>query len=270
MVSRVLEPVRHGIGHVDMRRYLEFVGKIGLFALTAARRVLVPPLEVQMTLGQIEVMGWKSLPLVLSSGFALGVVLTLHTRNTLVRFGADGLLPTVQAVAFFNEIGPLVTGLLVAGRVGAGIGAQLANMRATEQIDAIEVLSIDSFKLLVIPRIIACSIAVPILTVLMDVAGLAGGYVAQSVTSHISAGLFLFRAFTDVSWATFIPPTVKTMVFGGLIGLISSYFGYTTNEGAEGVGRAAMNSVVISSLAIILSDVVLVKLIFFVFPETAA
>jgi phospholipid/cholesterol/gamma-HCH transport system permease protein len=253
-----------------MRRYLEFVGNIGLFALTAARRALVPPLEAQMILRQVEVIGWKSLPLVLSSGFALGLVLTLHTRNTLVRFGAEGLLPTVQALAFFNDIGPLVTGLLVAGRVGAGIGAQLANMRATEQIDAIEVLSIDSLKLLVIPRIIACSVALPILTVLMDVAGLAGGYVAQCATSPVSAGLFLFRAFTNVSWATFIAPTVKTTVFGGLIGLISSYFGYTTNEGAEGVGRAAMNSVVISSLAIILSDVVLVKLIFFFFPGTAA
>jgi phospholipid/cholesterol/gamma-HCH transport system permease protein len=259
-----------GTGVGGMRRYLEFVGSIGLFALTAARRVLVPPLEFQMILLQIEVTGWKSLPLVLSSGFALGMVLTLHTRNTLVRFGAEGLLPTVQALAFFNDIGPLVAGLLVAGRVGAGIGAQLANMRATEQIDAIEVLSIDAFKLLVIPRIVACSVALPVLTVLMDVAGLAGGYLAQSVTSHISLRLFLLRAFSNVSWATFIPPTVKTAVFGGLIGLISSYFGYTTNEGAEGVGRAAMNSVVISSLAIILSDVVLVKLIFFLFPETAA
>jgi phospholipid/cholesterol/gamma-HCH transport system permease protein len=266
----VLKSLPHRIEHADMRRYLEFVGNIGLFALTAVRRLLAPPLELQMTLRQIEVMGWKSLPLVVSAGFALGLVLSLHTRNTLVRFGAEGLLPTVQALAFFNDIGPLVTGLLVAGRVGAGIGAQLANMRASEQIDAIEVLSIDSFKLLVIPRIVACSVAVPILTILMDVAGLAGGYVAQCLTSHISAGLFLFRAFTNVSWATFIPPTVKTAVFGALVGLVSCYFGYTTNEGAEGVGRAAMNSVVISSLAIILSDVVLVKLIFFFFPETAA
>src|SRR5580658_5937552 len=209
-------------------------------------------------------------PLVLSSGLALGLVLALHTRSTLVGFGAGALMPSVQSISFFNEIGPLVVGLLVAGRVGAGIGAELANMRATEQIDAIEVLSIDSFKLLVIPRIIACSLALPILTVLMDVAGLVGGYLAEGVTSHLSPALFLSRAFINVSWATFVPPTLKTALFGGIIGLISSYFGYTTDEGAEGVGRAAMNSVVISSLAIILSDVVLVKLIFFFFPGTAA
>jgi phospholipid/cholesterol/gamma-HCH transport system permease protein len=252
-----------------MRRFLDFIGKIGLFAVDAARRALVPPFEYQMILQQIEVVGWKSLPLVLSSGFALGLVLTLHTQSTLSRFGAEGLLPTVQALAFFNEIGPLVSGLLVAGRVGAGIGAELANMRTTEQIDAIEVLSIDSFKLLVIPRIIACSVALPILTVLMDVAGRAGGYLAEGMTSHLSGALFLSRAFSNINWATFIPPTLKTAVFGAIIGLISSYFGYNTNEGANGIGRAAMNSVVVSSLAVILADVVLVKFIFFMFPETA-
>jgi phospholipid/cholesterol/gamma-HCH transport system permease protein len=252
-----------------MRRFLTFIGNIGLFAMDAVRRAFVPPFEFQMILQQIEVVGWKSLPLVLSSGFALGVVLTLHTRSTLARFGAEGLLPTVQALAFFNEIGPLVAGLLVAGRVGAGIGAELANMRTTEQIDAIEVLSIDSFKLLVIPRIIACSLALPILTVFMDVAGLAGGYLAEGVTSNLSGALFLSRAFSSIYWATFIPPTLKTALFGAIIGLISSYFGYTTNEGSNGIGRAAMNSVVVSSLVVILVDVVLVKFIFFLFPETA-
>src|ERR1700677_3285037 len=182
-----------------MRRSLDFIGNIGLFALDAVRRALVPPFEVQMILQQMEVVGWKSLPLVLSSGFALGLVLSLHTRSTLTRFGAEGLLPTVQALAFFNEIGPLVSGLLVAGRVGAGIGAELANMRTTEQIDAIEVLSIDSFKLLVIPRILACSLALPILTVFMDVAGLAGGYLAERATSDLSVQLYISRAFHDVN-----------------------------------------------------------------------
>jgi phospholipid/cholesterol/gamma-HCH transport system permease protein len=252
-----------------MRRYLEFIGNIGVFALRAVRRGLVPPFEYQMILQQIEAAGWKSLPLVLSSGFALGLVLAFHTRSTLVQFGAQSQMPAVQSLAFFNEIGPLLAGLLMAGRVGAGIGAELANMRATEQIDAIEVLSIDSFKLLVIPRIIACSIALPLLTVFMDVVGLGGGYVAERATSDLSVQLYISRAFHNVSWAAFIPPTLKTVIFGAVIGLISSYLGYTTDEGAEGVGRAATNSVVISSLAIILVDVVLVKAIFFLFPETA-
>jgi phospholipid/cholesterol/gamma-HCH transport system permease protein len=252
-----------------MRRYLDFIGNIGLFALQAVRRVLVPPFEFQMILQQIEAAGWKTLPLVLSSGFALGLVLALHTRSTLVEFGAGALMPSVQSLSFFNEIGPLVAGLLVAGRVGAGIGAELANMRANEQIDAIEVLSIDSFKMLVIPRIIACVVVLPLLTVFMDVVGLAGGYLAERANSAISIQLYLSRAFHTVSWATFVPPTLKTVIFGTVIGLISSYLGYTTDEGAQGVGRAATSSVVISSLAIILIDVVLVKAIFFLFPETA-
>ena len=142
-------------------------------------------------------------------------------------------------------------------------------MRATEQIDAIEALSIDSFKMLVIPRIIACSIVLPILTIFMDVMGLAGGYLAERASSDLSLQLYISRGFHDVGWAAFVPPTLKTAVFGAVIGLISSYLGYTTDEGSEGVGRAATNSVVISSLAIILIDVVLVKAIFFLFPEGA-
>ncbi len=252
-----------------MRRYLDFVGNLGLFALRAARRSVVRPFEVRMILRQIELTGWESLSLVLSSGFALGLVLALHTRTTLSQFGAAALLPSVESLGFFSEIGPLVAGLLLAGRVGARIGAELADMRASEQIDAIEVLSMDSFKLQVIPRIIACIVALPLLTVLIDGAGIAGGYVAEHMSSGISMQLYLSRAFHRVSWATFIPPTLKTAIFGGVIGLISSYLGYTTNEGASGVGRAATNSVVISSLAIILIDVVLVKFIFFLFPETA-
>src|SRR5580658_4461953 len=156
-------------------------------------------------------------PLVLSSGLALGLVLALHTRSTLVGFGAGALMPSVQSLSFFNEIGPLVAGLLVAGRVGAGIGAELANMRATEQIDAIEVLSIDSFKMLVVPRIIACAIALPMLTVIMDVVGLAGGYIAERATSDLSVQLYISRAFHEVSWAAFIPPTLKTAIFGAVI-----------------------------------------------------
>lgn len=249
--------------------YLDFVGELGVFSATAARRAFLRPYEFRMILNQIEEVGWKSLSLVIASGFAVGLVLTFHTRSSLIRFGAEAMIPTLQSLSFFNEIGPLLVSLLVAGRVGAGIGAELANMRVAEQIDAIEALSIDSFKLLVIPRIIACIFVLPILTVFMDVAGLIGGYLVERGTSHLSFQLYLDRAFSQVGWAGFLPPTLKTAVFGFIIGLVSSYFGYTTNEGSSGVGRASTNSVVVSSLLIILADVLLVKLIFFVFPDTA-
>ena len=252
-----------------IQKVLDFTGQLGIFASLAARRAFLPPFEMRMIWHQIEEVGWKSLPLVLASGFALGLVLTFHTRSSLIRFGAQAMIPTVQSLSFFNELGPLVVGLLVAGRVGAGIGAELANMRVTEQLDAVEALSIDSFKLFVVPRIVACIIALPLLTVFTDVAGLAGGFVVENGISHLSLQLYLNRAFDQVSWAVFLPPTLKTTVFGFIIGLVSSYYGYTTNEGSAGVGRAATNSVVVSSLLIILADVLLVKSIFFLYPDTA-
>ena len=252
-----------------MRAYLETTGELGLFTWLAIRRAFIPPFEWRMILSQIDEVGWKSLSLILASGFAIGLVLTFHTRSSMIRFGAEAMIPAVQSLSFFVEIGPLVAGLLVAGRVGAGIGAELANMRVTEQIDAIESFSIDSFKLLVIPRIIACMIVLPLLTVFMDVAGLIGGYLVELGTAHLSLQLYLYRAFDQVSWATFLPPTFKTIVFGFLIGVISSYYGYTTDEGSAGVGRASTRSVVLSSLAIILADVFLVKIIFLLFPESA-
>ena len=260
MLASPIQPIRSA---------LDFTGNVGLFALRTTRRAFKTPLELMMVWRQLEEVGWKSLPLITASGFAVGVVLTIHTRSTLVRFGAEAMIPTVQSLAFFNEIGPLVAGLLVAGRVGAGIGAELADMRASEQIDAIDASSIDSFKLLVVPRIIACIIALPFLTVFMDVAGLIGGYLVEHRISHLSLTLYLARAFSEITWATFIPPTLKTMVFGFIIGLISTYFGYTTNEGSSGVGRASRDSVVLSSLLIILADVLLVKSIFFLFPDSA-
>jgi phospholipid/cholesterol/gamma-HCH transport system permease protein len=233
------------------------------------RRAFRRPYESRTIWDQVEKAGWQSLPLIAASGFALGVVLTLHTRGSLTQFGAAALIPAVQSLAFFNEIGPLIAGLLVAGRVGAGIGAELANMRVTEQIDAIEALSIDSFKLLVIPRIVACAIVLPLLTIFMDTCGLIGGFLVENRISHLSLTLFLDRAFSQVTWTSVVPPTLKTAVFGFLIGLVSCYYGYTTDEGSAGVGRASTNSVVVSSLLIILADVLLVKIIFFLYPDSA-
>jgi len=248
---------------------VEFVGKVNLFSWRVVVDAFRRPFEFEQILRQIVEVGSKSLPLVIASGFALGMVMTLHTRSTLVTFGAAAMIPAVQALSFFVEIGPLVSGLLVAGRVGSGIGAVLANMRATEQIDGIESLSIDAFKFLVVPRVIACVLCMPLLTLFMDFAGLLGGFLSEFVSSHISFHLYLSRAFMNLDWSNFIAPTMKTAVFGFIIGAVSAYYGYTTNEGARGVGRAATNSVVVSSLLIILADVILVKFIFFAFPESA-
>ncbi len=249
--------------------FFDFLGQVTLFGLAAIRDLFRPPFELEYLMKQMYEIGVGSLSLILTSGFALGVVMTLHTRSTLVQFGAEAQIPNFQALAFFNEIGPLVAALLIAGRVGAGIGAELANMRATEQIDAIETLSIDSFKFLVVTRIFACTVMLPLLTIFMDGAGILGGFVSEHIASHMSWQLYLTRAFGSLTLATFVPPTLKTAVFGYLIGTISCFFGYTTNKGSDGVRSASTNSVVVSSVVIILADVLLVKLIFFVFPDQA-
>jgi phospholipid/cholesterol/gamma-HCH transport system permease protein len=250
-------------------KLFEFIGKVTLFGCRVVTDLFGPPFEADQIARQLAEIGSKSLPLVVASGFALGTVMTFHTRSTLVTFGAAAMIPTVQSLAFFIEIGPLVAGLLLAGRVGSGIGAVLANMRATEQIDSIESLSVDSFKFLVVPRVVACVFALPLLTLFMDFSGLMGGFLSEYGASRISFHLYIARAFTDLEWSNFAPPTLKTAVFGFIIGTVSSFFGYTTNEGALGVGRAATNSVVVSSLLIILADVILIKCIFFAFPENA-
>src|SRR5258708_3036409 len=191
----------------------------------------------------------------------------MHTRASLERFGAEAMIPAGLALALIRETGPLTAGLLVSGRVGAGIGAEIGAMRVTEQIDALEANAVDAFKFLAVTRILACMIAMPLLTTMMDFAGIFGGYVAEATLSRISWPLYFDRAFTFIGFSDFIPATLKTVVFGYLIGVVASYLGFTTTRGTEGVGEASTRSVVMSSILIILVDVILVKMIFFFYPQ---
>lgn len=252
-----------------VNQFLSDAGEMSYFGLRAIASAVAPPYEWAELLQQLEQIGARSVPLVAAAGFALGIVLTLHTHDTLIKFGAVALSPTLQAASFFTELGPLITALLIAGRVGSGIGAELANLRASEQIDAIDAMSVDSFKMLVVTRVVACIIALPILTLFMDFASLLGGFISERFSSHMSITLYVNRAFTDLSWSNVLAPTLKTCVFGFIIGSVSSFFGYTIDEGSAGVRKAATNSVVLSSLLIILSDVLLVKIIYFFFPGVA-
>lgn len=252
--------------HARTGAFFEFVGKLGLFGLQAIRDAFRPPLELKEIVKQILEVGWRSGPLIIASGFAIGFALALQTRSSMESFGATAMIPEAVSYGLFKDTGPLIAALLVSGRVGAGIGAQLAGMRVTEQIDALEALAIDSFKYLVVTRIIACVIAMPILTIILDFSGLAGGMVSDVLALHISSRLFIHDAFATMGWADYIPPTLKTVVFGFIIGTISCYLGYTAKQGAAGVGRASTRSVVFSSLLVILADVILIKSILFWFP----
>src|SRR5579884_3927199 len=246
--------------------YVESVGELGLFGFKAVRESFRPPFEIHEITQQLIEIGWRSGPLVIVSGFAFGIVLALQTGSSMAQFGAQSMIPEAVSLGLFRDVGPLITGLLVSGRAGAGIGAQLAGMRVTEQIDALESLAVDSFKYLVVTRVIACVIALPILTLLLNYSGVAGGLVSEMVAYHVSPLLFIRNAFGPMDWSDYIPPTAKTLVFGFIIGIVSCFLGYTATQGAVGVGRASTRSVVFSSVLMILAEVILVKIILFWFP----
>jgi phospholipid/cholesterol/gamma-HCH transport system permease protein len=245
---------------------LAWIGAVALFGARALLEAFKPPYEFREITRQVFEIGWKSAPLIAAAGLAIGVVLSMHTRASLERFGAEAMIPAGLAIALIRETGPLVTALLVAGRVGAGIGAELGAMKVTEQIDALEAVAVDSFKYLAVTRILACIIAMPLLTTIIDFCGIVGGYLAEASISGMPWDLYFSRAFSLIEFTDFIPATLKTCVFGLIIGTIASYLGFTTSQGTEGVGRTATSSVVLSSMLIIVSNVVLVRLIFFLFP----
>jgi phospholipid/cholesterol/gamma-HCH transport system permease protein len=245
------------------------VGDVSLFGLRAAHAAFFPPFELRELARQLYELGLRSAPLLAVSGFAVGVVLSMHTRASLERFGAESMIPAGLALALVRETGPLTAGLLLSGRIGAGIGAELGAMRVTEQIDALEATAVDAFRFLVVTRMVACVIALPILTTLLNFSGIFGGWVAESTITGMSLELYLRRAFSLVDFTDFVPSTLKTAVFGFIIAIVSSYLGYHATQGTEGVGRASTRAVVISSIVLIISNVVLVKLIFFLFPSAA-
>ena len=247
----------------------ELAGAIATFGAHAIIEAPRPPYELREILRHTYQLGCRSAPLIVTAGVAIGVVLSMHTRASLERFGAEAMIPAALAIALIRETGPLITGLLVAGRVGAGIGAEIGAMKVTEQIDALEANAVDAFKYLAVTRIIALMIAMPLLTIMMDFSGIFGGYIAEAAVSGMSWQLYFERAFSFIGYSDIIPATLKTIVFGYLIAVVSSYLGFTTSRGTEGVGDASTRSVVMSSILIILSDVILVKIIFFFYPAVS-
>ena len=237
------------------------IGEFGRFSLRIAKSILRPPYELPEILRQLDVIGAKSMPLVALAGAATGVVLSLQTRDSLSRFGAKSVLPAVIVFSLIKETGPIITGLVASGRVGAGIGAELGSMKVTDQIDAMEASAVDPHKFLASTRVMAAVIALPLLTVMADFCGILAGWVASTLAEPVSLQLFMSRGFKSITFHDILPPTLKTAVFGLIIGLISTFQGMRTTGGTEGVGHSATSSVVLSSLLIILADVILVRII---------
>ncbi|MFZ0738756.1 MAG: ABC transporter permease [Candidatus Acidiferrales bacterium] len=250
-----------------INRSLEWFGDLGSFSWKVMCAAVTKPFELREIFRQLDEIGSKSLPLVALAGAAVGTVLALESRSSLVHFGAKSMLPAAIVYSIIHEMGPIVTGLVVSGRVGAGIGAELGSMKVTEQIDAIEASAVNPYKLLAFTRIVACIVVLPLLTLATDFCGVIAGWIAETLADPISLHGFLSRGFSGVNFSDFLAPTFRTCAFGLIIGLVACFQGMRTQGGTEGVGRSATSSVVLSSLFVILADVILVKLILIFFPS---
>lgn len=235
-------------------------GDITMFAMRFFREGLIPPYEFKEIIRQSYIIGYKSLPLVGITGFIMGLVLTIQSRPTLVEFGAESWLPAMVAVSIVREIGPVLTALICAGKIGSSIGAELGSMKVTEQIDAMEVSGTNPFKYLVVTRIAACTLMLPVLVVFADTIGIFGSYIGVNIKGYVSYSLFFSQVFETLEFSDLLPSISKSYFFGLAIGLIGCYKGYNSNKGTEGVGRSANSAVVVSSLLVFILDLVAVQI----------
>lgn len=243
-----------------LNSFLAEAGDISRFTARFFKEAFKPRYEFSELLRQCYYIGYKSVPLVIITAFIMGLVITIQSRPTLVEFGAEAWLPKMVSVSLVREIVPVITALICAGKIGSGIGAELGSMKVTEQIDAMEVSGTNPFKYLIVTRILATTLMVPILVVLADAVSLYGGYLGTNIRGVVSWDLFWNQVFNTLSFGDVIPSIVKTFLFGFAIGLIGCYKGYYSNKGTEGVGRSANSAVVISSLLVFILDLVAVQI----------
>lgn len=243
-----------------VKKILAEVGAIAIFSGMVFRQLFQRPFEGRELVRQMDETGSKSLVLVLVTGCSIGIVLSMQSRGTLARFGAEAVLPSMLALSVVKEIGPVITSLVLAGRLGAGIAAELGSMRVTEQIDALEVSALQPFKYLVITRVLACVVMFPLLTIACDIVALLGGYTESLLSSDLDYRLFIDQAFSSLRMSDVLFSTAKTSVFGFLVSIVGCYSGYHVRGGTREVGQAAMRAVVIGSLLVLLADVMMVRL----------
>jgi phospholipid/cholesterol/gamma-HCH transport system permease protein len=252
------EPKR-GVTSIFQNFFVE-ISSLTVFVFRFFKEAIKPPYEINEILKQSFLVGYKSLPLVGITGFIIGLVLTIQSRPTLAKFGAESWLPAMVAVSIIREIGPAITALIFAGKVGSGIGAELASMNVTEQINAMQVSGTNPFKFLVVTRVLSATLMLPVLVILSDAIGLLGSFVAVNLKGYVSASLFFSQIFQGTEFNDLIPATIKTFFFGFAIGIIGCYKGYYSNKGTEGVGKAANSAVVIASLMVFIIDMIAVQI----------
>jgi phospholipid/cholesterol/gamma-HCH transport system permease protein len=240
--------------------YLSEIADFSDFTILTVRYIFRRPFEGREFMRQMYEVGYRSFGLISITAFIMGLVLTIQTRPVMEEFGAESWVPTMVFISVVIEIGPVITALLFAGKVGSRIGAELSSMRVSEQIDAMEVSGVYPMKYLVVTRVLATTVMLPVLVMYADFLALLGSYLGYSLHNNISLWLFIREAFEELYFTDLIPATIKTYFFGFFIGILSCYTGYTTNRGAEGVGLATNSAVIFSSLSIFIIDLIAVQI----------
>ncbi|MBK8242873.1 MAG: ABC transporter permease [Saprospiraceae bacterium] len=234
------------------------IGELSDFAARFFKELFKPQFEFREFLKQCFYLGNKSLLLVGVTGFIIGLVFTLQSRPTLAEFGAVSWIPAMVCISIVREIGPIITALICAGRIGSGIGAELGSMRVTEQIDAMEVSGTNPFKYLVVTRILATTFMIPILVIFGDAFAIFGSYLVESIKGNVSFLLYFNLVLKTITFTDIIPTTIKTYFFGFAIGLVGCYKGYYCSKGTAGVGLAANSAVVYTSMLLFVIDFIAV------------
>lgn len=240
-----------------------FLGLYNAFSFVKRffKEVWFPPYEFREIMRQCYEIGYRSLPLISLTGFIIGVVFTNQSRPSLAEFGATSWLPALISIAIVRAMGPLVTALIAAGKVGSSIGAEIASMKVTEQIDAMEVSAINPFKYLVITRVLATTLMIPVLVMYTDFVALMGAFVNVNQNELVSLSTFFVQVFESISFLDIFSSIIKSLVFGFTIGIVGCYKGYTSNKGTEGVGQAANSSVVMSMFLIFIEELLALQIV---------
>ncbi len=244
---------------------LNFVSQAGgmaLLFLTALAYTVKPPYRIRLFFKQMEFVGVNSLLVVVLTALFSGMVIAFQSYRALSKFGGETLLGGLVALSLVRELGPVLTSLMVTARAGSAMAAELGTMRVTEQIDALEVMAVNPVHYLVVPRFWAAVLMVPLLTVIADLVGIAGGYLVGVMLLKVDAGIFIKKMQEMVEWMDISSGIYKAFVFGGLLSIIGCYKGYNASGGAEGVGRATTEAVVIASVSILIGDYIMTSLLF--------
>lgn len=240
--------------------FLLNTGDVFLFITTVIKETFSRGFELREFLRQCFQIGYKSLSLISVTGIIMGLVLTIQARPALLKFGAVTMLPNMVALSLIREMGPVITALICAGKIGSGMGAELGSMKVTEQIDAMEVSSTNPIKFLVVTRILAATLMIPLLILYADALGILGSWVGANIKGEVNFVLFFSQAFGKVVFMDFFPAFIKSFFFGAVIGFVGCYKGYNAGRGTESVGIAANSAVVLSSLLVIIVDMIAVQI----------